>query len=435
MPDTGSAAVSVTPPTTAVATAVVEHHLRLFGVAANRRVRIRLLGGARQLASCGIDATRIEAPGGTFRFPAFAGTSWSQARTLHGYETYQSREPHQVHAVDASGRACWISIRRGGDIDLFIGTDIAADLCRYRQGDPARIAERQTEPMWGIPGERPTYLFEQQQPPGTEKERQADWWSMALAQTVAGLDGRELTPMLPGGAPGALVITGDDDQAYLEKYRDQIQLLNGLPVTYFLHPLTRHSRETIRALRSQSRVELGLHPDALDRPDAYFELYRAQAAWFSDVFGDRPTLVRNHGFLNDGYWGHLPVWLEQGVIASSNIPGVNARILNGSLLPARVAIGDSLSPHWSILTAIGDGIRFALGADGPAAARCITGLAADIIDSRLPGVMVLNLHPQNVAETVDMHRALHEVAAMGFVAMTFGECINWFAARDRQNAA
>jgi hypothetical protein len=323
-------------------------------------------------------------------------------------------------------------VSRGDDTILILGTDLAADLCRYRQGDPSRAAARHTEPMWGFAGERPTYLFDHQQPAGAERERQADWWSMALAQTVSNIERQPLLPLMPHGAPGALVITGDDDQAYLEKYRDQIARLRGLPITYFMHPLTRHSPATIAEIGNHGRVELGLHPDALDRPGDYAEVFRSQAAWFEAAFSRPARLVRNHGFLNDGYWGHLPVWLEHGITASSNLPGVDGRILNGSLLPARVAVGDTLSPHWSILTAIGDGIRFALGFDGPASARCITDFAGDIITSRLPGVIVLNLHPQNVAETAEMHAALHDVVAAGFVAMTLGECIEWFAARDGQ---
>ena len=183
---------------------------------------------------------------------------------------------------------------------------------------------------------------------------------------------------------------------------------------------------------SSGLVELGLHPDALDDPHHYDVLYRAQAVWFERLTGRPATLVRNHGFLNDGYWGHLPVWLEHGVRASANLPGVDGAVINGSLLPARVSSQDRLTPHWSILTAIGDGIRFALGMTGPQSAQCIASLGEAVLRSGLPGVIVLNLHPQNVEETRDMHDAVRDlIVRRHFVPMTLGACIDWFAERDR----
>ena len=259
---------------------------------------------------------------------------------------------------------------------------------------------------------------------------------MALADTISRYLGEPPAPLLPSGATVALVVTGDDDQAYLEKYREQLDQLADLPVTYFLHPLTRHTPQTLATMAERSRVELGLHPDALDRPDQYGEIFREQALWFRRLTGRPARLVRNHGFLNDGYWGHLPVWLEHGVRASANVPGVGGTILNGSLLPARMVRDDELTPHWSILTAIGDGVRFALGMDGLQSARCIIDLCDRVGQSRLPGVVVLNLHPQNVGETGEMHEAVrHLTARPGCVAMTLGECIDWFEARDRTTHA
>ena len=394
-------------------------------------VEVLLRPSQEDLSKLGVTLTETINGPAAVRFPRAAGTSWGDARTLHAVDVYRPSGDHDIAATDDAGRACWLVIRDAGRIVIVVGTDIAGDLCRYRQGDPARVASRQTEAMWGIPGERPFYLFDAQQPEGSESDRQADWWGMALAETVAGARGQSLPPLLPHGAPGAVVVTGDDDQAYLEKYREQLDALGGVPITYFLHPLTRHTPQTIDAMRATNRIELGLHPDALDAPESYAEKFREQASWFERSFGTRAELVRNHGFLNDGYWGHLPSWIAGGVRASSNLPGVNGRVLNGSLLPSRVAFGDQLSSHWSILTAIGDGIRFALGYDGPQSARCISDLAERIEQSRLPGVIVLNLHPQNIAETREMHAAIHALIARGFVTMTLGECIDWFDARDR----
>jgi hypothetical protein len=313
---------------------------------------------------------------------------------------------------------------------LLIGTDFAGDLIRYRQGDPGCAGKRPDETLWGIPGERPNYLFEGQLEGEGLHERHADWWAMALAQTLATKLGTKLKPMLPGGAPGAVVITGDDDHAYLEKYAEQLALIGDTPITYFLHPLTRHTPKTLRGL--PRRVDLGLHPDALHSPARYGELFAEQAAWFHSLTGERPISVRNHGFLNDGYWGHLRTWLHSGVRISSNIPGVDGRVLNGSLLPARVAYDGRLTEHWSILTAIGDGVRFALGMSDREAADCVLFLGDRIKDSGLPGVVVLNLHPQNVAEARSMHNAAIELVRRGFVAWSLRDCLAWFQQRDGQ---
>jgi hypothetical protein len=70
--------------------------------------------------------------------------------------------------------------------------------------------------------------------------------------------------------------------------------------------------------------------------------------------------------------------------------------------------------------------------DGPQSARCIHDLAERIAQSKLPGVIVLNLHPQNVDETREMHQGVRELIEQhGFVAMTLGQCVDWFASRDR----
>ncbi len=152
------------------------------------------------------------------------------------------------------------------------------------------------------------------------------------------------------------------------------------------------------------------------------------------ITGASPRSVRNHGFLNDGYWGHLNAWVKNRIEISSNLPGVDGTILNGSLLPARVSREGLLTEHWSILTAIGDGVRFAMGKSGPESAQCIFDLADAIKSSQLPGVIVVNFHPQNVAETHEMHAAVIELIHNGFVAMTMGECLDWFSERDRSMA-
>ena len=446
---------------TVAAAPTVAHHLRLFGLSASsaptpqsradvsvssapgtgalatvealgrRPMSVLLQPDARLLATFGLTVIGDDPGPAVVHFPNLNHRPWGRATSVHPVQTYQCAEPHEVIATDRQGRPCWVALRRNDGDVLIVGTNLGGDLVRYRQGDPARAAQRTDGPMWGIPGERPIYLFDGQTAPGDEHERPADWWAIALAETIATRLQQPLPPLLPHGAPGAIVVTGDDDQAHLEKYDEQRVLLGDLPVTYFLHPLTRHTPPTLAAMMSRHTVELGLHPDALDQPQRYTERFREQAEWFHTLTGERATMVRNHGFLNDGYWGHLPIWLEQDVRVSANLPGVDGRILNGSLLPARVAWDGELTSHWSILTPIGDGVRFALGMDGPQSARCISDLAVRIEQSGLPGVMVLNLHPQNVGDTRHMHAALHDVVARGFVAMTLSQCVDWFDARDR----
>ncbi|HET9473627.1 MAG TPA: hypothetical protein VFO82_07020, partial [Steroidobacteraceae bacterium] len=288
--------------------------------------------------------------------------------------------------------------------------------------------------LWGFTFERPVYLFEGQLADEPRHERHADWWCEALCHAVCDRAAVKRAAMLPDGRPGALVITGDDDQAELKKYAEQLAALKGLPVTYFLHPLTRHTRRTLRKLERRGGIDLGVHPDAVDQPGRYGALLAEQAAWFRRLTLKPPLSVRNHGYLSDGYWGHLQHWLEQGIRISSNLPGMDGRVLNGSLLPARLVKLDAevLTSHWSILTAIGDGVVFISGMTPAQSAECVLSLVREVRDSAVPGVIVLNLHPQNIAETRAMHEAVVAVAKQGFLPWTMHDCIAWFACRDGQ---
>ena len=116
---------------------------------------------------------------------------------------------------------------------------------------------------------------------------------------------------------------------------------------------------------------------------------------------------------------------------SSNIPGLDGNVLTGSLLPARIAFEDRLTPHWSILTAIGDGAVFINNANDEQAAAYVYDLAAHIRRSGLPGVIVLNLHPENVQRTRAMHVAALEVIRSGYLAWNLHDCLRWFGRRDR----
>ena len=64
--------------------------------------------------------------------------------------------------ASASGQPLWAWLTLEGRGILLVGTDLGADLVRYRQGDPAAVADRSKSELWGIPGERPVYLFDRQ---------------------------------------------------------------------------------------------------------------------------------------------------------------------------------------------------------------------------------------------------------------------------------
>jgi len=358
------------------------------------------------------------------------GVQAHRLRTLHAFDTYDGEGIRESTVATKDGRSAWCWVTLFARPTLFIGTDLAADLIRYRQGDPRRVVSDAKKAGWGFDFERPNYLFDEQlegEPPGA---RHADWWMAALADTLRARCAGAWGPILPGGAPGAIVLTGDDDQAYLERYDQQIDLLDGMPITYFLHPLTRHTRASMRSLKKRNRrVEFELHPDSLDSPGDYAARLDEQVKWFRRLVGKPPRAVRNHGFLNDGYWGHLPHWLNQGISRSANLPGLDGRILNGSLLPARVMYSGAMTSHWSVLTAIGDGVRYAGGMSDADAAGLIRGIAEQIRSSGVPGVLVLNLHPQNVVDTQGMHEAARNLVAAGFHAWNLGECFDWFENR------
>lgn len=355
-------------------------------------------------------------------------------RTLYPWLRFQGQAGEPI-LCDPDGAAAWWWLPANESGVLFIGSDLAGDLLRYRQGDPSAAARQGDRERWGYAGERPNYLFEAQRSGEPLATRHADEWAWFLSRSLADRAGVALDPILPGGAPGAVVLTGDDDQAALACYREQLEVIGDAPITYFLHPLTKHTPETVRSLLKRPGVELALHPDALDAPDVYEHLFREQAEWFNSLAGRPPRAVRNHGFLNRGYWGHLRSWLDADIDISSNIPGLDGTVLNGSLLPARVAFDGRLTEHWSILTAIGDGVLFAGGLGPKRAAECVFDCANRIKSSGIPGVMVLNLHPENISRSRSMHIAAIEVCRAGFIPWTLGECHRWFSSRDASAAS
>ncbi|KMJ88297.1 hypothetical protein ACH58_23315 [Achromobacter xylosoxidans] len=431
---------------------LIAHHLRLFGIRGECAPRILLEPDQEQLTavlSSGAEADNVmvviqpseracavlglrrrvvnQAPR-VFEFSVGMPDA-ARLRTLHPYHAYEAASGVLLH--DVQHGPVWVWLECAGWTVLVVGTDLVGDLIRYRQGDPQQAIGDRGGELWGIAGERPVYLYAAQREGEPHDCRHADYWALLLVSALEQHGGMERQPMFPGNAPGAVVITGDDDQAFLDKYAEQQSALYQLPITYLLHPLTKHTRKTLRQMmRANPRVDLGIHPDALETPGAYDERLREQMRWYEGLVGRRPESVRNHGFLNDGYWGHLPAWEREGIVFSSNLPGVCGTTLNGSLLPARMARDGVLTPHWSVLTAFGDGMCSIYGWSQEEARRRVVEYGRSVRDSGLPGVLVFNLHPQNITEMQGLHQAVHDLIAEGFLAWNMRDCLDWALQAD-----
>ena len=312
---------------------------------------------------------------------------------------------------------------------LVVGLDIAGEIIRCRQGDPQRPRSVGDKSGYGFEFERPTYLFAHQIVPGLEMVPVADqlgfWW----AETLSRMTGLPLIEPLPGGARGLVLLTGDDDQADLPRYARQLEVIGDLPITYYLHPLTKHTRETLAAMPKS--VEYGVHTDALEAPAEYAAASRRQCRQIRELCGRPARTVRNHGYLNDGYLGHLPAWEADDLRLDLNLPGVDGTALTGSFLPFRLRRPDgSWSPHFSLLTAFGDGMIYALKMTAEAAAARVRA-QADRVDRGPGGVLVFNMHPQNIIDTEPIHAAILSVAARpGWMSMTAEQYLDWLEALD-----
>jgi hypothetical protein len=357
------------------------------------------------------------APDGT---PAF--------RPVGGHVTFVGRAVAPIWADD-DGRAVLAWHEDAGRRTLLIGVDVAEQIVRLRQGDPDRVLTDDDRARYGFDWERPNYLFEPQLDADHPTIPWADRLGFAVAEAVSRLAGWPLIEPLPDGARGAIVLSGDDDQAYLEKYDDQLRLLGGAPITYFLVPETRHNEETLRRL--PPGVEISVHPDALDEPGEYDRLCAEQTAFVRRLSGAAVRTVRNHGYLSEGYLGHLDAWEANGIVLDVNLPGVDGTALNGSFLPAPTRRPDGTwSPTYNLLTAFGDGMQQALEMTPRAAARRVRSLVRQVEHDN-PGALVFNLHPQNVGETKRLHRAaLRATRRRGWTALGVESYLDWILARD-----
>lgn len=441
---------------------IVAHHLRLVGIGATTMPSQPgvLIADARTGDGCaiakmassgrpvvvlgagdapafldGISAAARAVTPAVARALAARQAAWGRLRSLHPASAIAVRAGFPVVADD-EGNAWWQWLPRGQAGLLLVGTDLARDLVRFRQGDPATATRRPTEAKWGIAGERPNYLYEAQLETDRPHDRMADWWIWTLRDALVRNAGIEAMSVLPFGARGAVIVTGDDDQAPLEDYRGQALKLAALPVTYFLHPLAKLDAASLDELSQGRPLDWQLHPDALEFPEDYATHLHRQSEWFRELTGRRARLVRNHGFLNDGYWRHAASWIAAGIEGSTNLPGVDGRVINGSLLPARLALEGQLTRHWSILTAFGDGVFFVYDWTSQHAHEAVMAFGRRIVDSGVPGIIVFNLHPANHEKAAPMHAAIHAlVRELGFAAMTFGAALDWFVARDHGRLA
>jgi glycosyltransferase involved in cell wall biosynthesis len=329
-----------------------------------------------------------------------------------------------------SGRAVVGWWERYGRRDLVIGLNVVEEIVRYTQGDPNKVATVADKTMWGSADhERPAYLFEDNIAAGHEMTPWADRLGYLLARLIAEACAMPLIATLPGGARGGVLLTGDDDEAYLEKYDEQLKLLDGFPITYFLLPRTRHSPDTLAHLPKS--VELGVHVDALSDPAAYETICCAETEAVRRLTGRPVRSVRNHGHLNRGYWGLLPAWEKCDLAFDLNIRGIDGTCPTGSYLPYCVRRRDGMwSTHRALFSTFSDTMLHMQ--NWPPAQQVATIRAlADRIDDEGPGVIVANFHPQNVSESYETHQAVMAIGRReGWVALGVESYCEWLAMVD-----
>ena len=336
-------------------------------------------------------------------------------------------EPIWVTAEDRTVIGWW---RHEGRRDLLVGLDVVGEIVRYTQGDPKQVKVAENRSMWGFGHERPVYLYKDNVHPDYELEPWADRLGFLLAETLGRwLDVPLLSP-LPEGAKGAVMLTGDDDEAYLEKYDEQLRHVGDFPMTYFMLPQTRHTPQTLA--KFPKNVELGLHVDALDHPDQYDDACRKQLAAVFELTGKTPRTIRNHGHLSREYCGHLGAWEECGLDLDLNIPGMCGVVRTGSLLPFRILRPDGRwSPHYSLLSGYADAMTIHLKWSGRKQQRRIRRQARRV-EQLHPGVLVFNMHPQKVSDNLRSLRTIMQLGRRpGWVALGADSYLSWLKAIEK----
>jgi hypothetical protein len=332
--------------------------------------------------------------------------------------------------VNEKGQAVIAWLKHQDKKILLIGLNVVEEIIRHRQGDPSQVAlnKQKSDPLYNV--ERPYYLFQDQINQNYRTHPWADYLGFFLAETFSQLSGYPLIEILPRGAKGLVVLTGDDDQAFLGKYDDQLRLIGDLPITYFLHPLTRHTPETIANL--PRNVELGVHPDAIDSPDDYDELCTLQTEQIRKLTGSAVRTVRNHCLQNRGYLGHLPIWEQNGLFLDVNLPGIDGCALNGSFLPMRIRRPDqSWSSNYSLLTTFNDSLVYShlpylLNLSEKEAIKRIRKVLRQVENSNYPSVMVFSFHPQNIDNLRELHlEVLRLSLRSGWIPIGLETYLDW----------
>jgi hypothetical protein len=301
------------------------------------------------------------------------------------------------------------------------------ELIRYTQGDPGKVTSSVDRTLWGYGNERSAFLYEDHIVPGFELVPWADRLGYKISSLLAAGSGLPLFSPLPEGAVGGVLLTGDDDQAFLEKYDEQLRLLGGFPITYMLLPNTRHSTETLAKM--PANVEFGVHIDALADPDRYDIICQHQTAAVRALIAKAVSTVRNHGHLSRGYWGHLGAWEQADLLLDMNNRGRDGTCPTGSYLPFRVRRQDgSWSTHLSLFSTFSDSMLYLQKWPEQLQIRCIAGLAYQI-ERSFPGVMVFNFHPQNVSDGYKVHKAVTELGRRrGWIALGGESYTRWLLA-------
>ncbi|MBX9678520.1 MAG: GNAT family N-acetyltransferase [Gemmataceae bacterium] len=372
-------------------------------------VRVMIASNLESCTKLGLDAKAEQAPAHLYGHPV---RRWWPGNAF----TYRALLPHVSFAGpnveplwrNAQGRTVIGWWNRNGKRILLCGLDVAGEIVRWNQGDPeqTRRVSIQERARYNYAFERPVYLHE----PHLEKGRRAEPWADRLGffivEQLSRMTGWPLTEVLPSGAKGMILLTGDDDQASLDNYRKQLDTIGDFPITYYLLPFTKHTPETLSRL--PETVELGVHVDSLENPDRYDDVCIDQTAAVRQLTGKPIKSIRNHGFLSRGYLGQLGAWDRSALPYDVNIPGLDGACLTGSLLPFRVRRFDgSWSSHTSLLTLFGDGMRYVLKMDETQMCRRIDEIAKGVED-RFPGVLVFNMHPDNIGDCVKVHQRIVE---------------------------
>lgn len=347
-------------------------------------------------------------------------------RPFLSFEQAADLEPLIV-TLDGRVVVGWRVLR--GRRQLVCGFDPVAEFCLYTHGDPDKAGQDVRKNLWSPNGhEQPAYLYSGHLARGHESAPWVDQLGAWLSTALSSLAGIPQLHPLPHRARGLILLTGDDDQAQIEKYRYQQELLGGFPITYFMMDCTNHTPETLAEL--SPATEFGVHVDGLPAPEGYEGFCDEQLAGVRQLLAGHPIRsIRNHGHLNRGYWGHLAAWHSSGLTLDLNVRGLDGTCPTGSFLPFSVsAHGLGWGEHYSLFSTFSDSMGPYQGLSERQQAKLIKRFASQI-EAAGPGILVFNLHPQNVQEVERVHRTLMSIAnRSGWRAVGVSGLLDWIEA-------